>query len=666
MPTNSIKVNQKYQKFFQHSKLLLFVQSALQQDLPLKVYNIMEYINNKNRHYVQIDCDDLYKIIYTDKVVKDSYEFVVLMTIISKLNLYQSDVNKNLKMLTAKKIYEEIKEIRGGKQLLSYSKVCRVWKELIRREIIFKDEKGLVSCTIKAANVTNSRSYLRVGITTMHRLLHFVDDPNELLMSYYFLYRFGDTAFKNKFFRLGNQNILNDVNGKIKSDSTLFKILKKLETKKILIIKRAKPNSRQCNEYTLHPYTFDDQYENYNTGVISVQNTDGDKEQVNADSKSVQDGPKNVPNDSKSEGNCGLHNKEEKKRNSIIESSSQDSDLELTSEGDVKKDSLNNKIENLMNLLNNSEREGKTVTLGQKLTGKPIFKLDLSDDKPVEKKIDQEEIDKKQEKDRKTNYFLINKYKLSDYAHVNINRMRDSIKKYGYFKDFNHNKALCEVFRLLDDYGGWPFNPERREIKLPYDQYLTLDKDQRGMIFEKVLMYYRHKLDGDGIKFDNDVLDTKYLENVQMLQHLFTEYSDVSDYDKIRGDVYSKLSDDEISILNNTQTWHVDHENLLKKINNDIYERVNERVRVLKYKRDKKLHEQNVKDRNYNFYEIKRICEDFDMTGFEHDIDKEIRYQLMYGSQKSVKELTLNYLKRIAKKDPKYSDRDLDLYLIDC
>lgn len=402
-------------------------------DVTPKMFN---YSYNKlkelNQEFFQIGKDDFEKVLNTD-YIETTKEFIVFILLYILFNQYKTNFNlKSIKNL-ANYILNKQKEILGDSDLLvSLSTIKEIIKKFKERGVLRKTFLGLGH---KLEMVRPETNFVQVDINFLYSLLKDSDTSNEFYMSMFLFYESYKYSHYNNYFGTSNESIIAHTGGKIKSTSTLNSVIKALESKDIIKIKRVDYAAIRNNHYTFSPDYVDNLLQARNrTGKMGVSD-------VQAENRT--------------------HNN---KIPSIINS------LNAAS---ASKEFLGNLIGKLESVA--------SANVEKKSVQDVRFQLDTSEREPIYEEMNPS--------DNRANYGLNHRYGLSFDFRKNLNYMRNLVKKYGQFKNKSPNTILYDIFGMVSKKGAYPFGKNDKGISTFLDRYLLNNKDGKGTIFEKILVY---------------------------------------------------------------------------------------------------------------------------------------------------------------------------------
>jgi hypothetical protein len=507
---------------------------------PSNILRLQRGITDYNKKYIQIKNSDLEKF-FSGDYLESSSQLVVLLICFVFLNKYNTIYDHENKKITAKKIHNFLKEICGGKSIVGKTTIHSCLNYLLEQEILLEHDDKTNTLFFEKAYAENCTSYLRLDQEILSEMIRLSNNANSFAVLFFYFFKYANFAFYDKTYSTATSTILKNLGGLINSTSTLNKIHTELESKGLLFIKHAKPNTGACNEYCIGKYLFE---------------------------RLVEDTPY-----------AEFYSKIEH-------------EIPQIEAEEFKNRKYNKKSTNIENPfsgskeLDNMTEENPTASKG--LFDDLIKTLEQAEEKPIEKKSVQaakfqlEESDSPSiplppiEKPKKkvvnnANFGLIDKYPLSTFAHVNLNKMRVAAERLPFLKNFSPNQLLYMAFKEVDTKGAYPFKEgEKREIRSPLDQYLTNNTDGKGMIFEKVLATIKENIDYQKrLKAENSPEERARRDFIK--KQIFLRGRELSlgysVYDKIEEEAFNKLSHIEQHILKTDAPWKTRYNQVSNKLN---------------------------------------------------------------------------------------------------
>lgn len=632
------------------------IQGSASQQVDFSFDNVLKFntdILNHHQDFIQIKRNTIFKILNDKDLIKDSSQLTVLMVCMEMLNRYSVYYNKKDKKINAKKIHEHLKEIGNGKALVGKSTIQTVLNYFYEKGILIKNDDGTSRLIFARATKDNCENFLRLDLKTLHEMYRRVDTPNSFTVLFYFYSNFERFAIYNKFFSHAYSTITSDLGYKIKSFSTFSKILKELESKNLLFVKHAKPFTNTSNQYCISEGLFENLIKNlphYNCNEKVDDNVNNTESNTNAESQIPEIGVGQPPFEAENSKNWSNNNRYKYK---IDHLSSDESFDEGKKENEVLPElTLEDLIKNLENdNTENKKPENKSVK---------DVKFDIPEEEP---EIIIEEPKEKNVKENRANFGLRDKYNLSSYAFKNLSKLRKLIKSNKYFDSHSHNQLLYKVFDKLENQGGWPFQENKREIKIPFDIYLLNDKDNTGTIFEKILNDIKYEFEEKKrirkMNTPEEKAKKEYQEKVSFLMN-YDNGKAYNEYDKLNADALQKLNDFERSILKKLKPWHVDHQKVTTKLNliiNYLVEYRYEELQGYKPTNDEEVIDKNL-DLIFDICRKFRLLNYFDGALSEYDFQKSVNPDL---TKKEVEQKTKEYLKHVTRNNPEFNRIDFGI-----
>jgi len=530
---------------------------------PSNILKLQRELTGHNKNYIQIKNSDI-EFFFSGDYLESSSQLVVLLICFVFLNKYNTIYDFEDKKISAKKIHEYLKEIGGGKSLIGKTTIHSCLNALLEKEILFEHEDKTHTLLFEKATSENCTSYLRLDIGILNEMIRLSSNANSFMVLFFYFFKYANFAFYDKTYSSATSTILKNLGGMISSTSTLNKIHTELESKGLLFIKHAKPNTGVCNEYCIGKGLFEELVENTPYAEFYSR--------IEHEIPPIETGQFKNRNNNKKSTNL---------KNPLSESTEPDT---MTDENQTtSKGSLDDLIKTL--------EQAEEAPTEKKSVQDVRFQIEVPDDSPVPPAP----VEKPKEQTvNRANFGLIDKYPLSTFAHVNLNKMRNAAEMLPFLKNYTPNQLLYMAFEEVDMKGAWPFKDgEKCEIRLPLDQYLTMNKDGNGMIFEKVLGTIKENLDyKKRLEAENSPEERARRDFVQ--KQIFLRGHELSlgysAYDKIEEEATSKLSQIERHILETDAPWSVRHNKVTNKKNTIInylvdyeYEKLARNAHATKY-----------------------------------------------------------------------------------